>query len=304
VPQSAPKTRTALFAGAPALQLRRTTPFLKWAGGKSELLPELLRRLPRSFNTYWEPFLGGGALFFSLNPVSAVLSDLNEELVNCYEVVKTDVDALLTQLDKHRNTRTHFMETRKLQPWTLDRVSRAARLIFLNKTCFNGLYRVNQKGEFNVPFGKYTNPNFCDERSLRAASRALKNTEILYRDFRFLLYRAQPGDFVYLDPPYDPVSSTSSFTSYSESPFGEREQKALRAVFEALAERGCSVMLSNSNTELVRKLYRHFNVQEVLASRAINCQGEKRGKISELIVRNYDEEGLLAKRIVDKRRLD
>ena len=289
MPQTAPRTRTALFAGAPASPLRSVTPFLKWAGGKTELLPELIRRLPRSFNTYWEPFLGGGALFFSVNPASAVLSDLNEELVNCYEVVKTDLEGLLIELSKHRNSRSHFIEIRKVQPWRLDPISRAARLIFLNKTCFNGLYRVNQKGEFNVPYGKYTNPNFCDERSLRAASKSLKDTEILYRDFRFLLYRAQPGDFVYFDPPYNPVSTTSSFTSYSESPFGEREQKALRAVFEALDDRGCHVMLSNSDTELIRKLYRHFNVQEVLASRAINCQGQNRGKISELIIRNYGE---------------
>jgi DNA adenine methylase len=288
VPQTALRTRTALFAGAPAPFSRSVTPFLKWAGGKSELLPELGRRLPRSFGTYWEPFLGGGALFFAADPRTAVLSDLNEELVNCYKVVKDDVEALLIQLKKHRNSRIHFMETRKIQPWTLDPVARAARLIFLNKTCFNGLYRVNRKGEFNVPYGKYSNPNFNDGLSLRAASAALTNTQIKCRDFRFLLYNARPDDFVYFDPPYNPVSTTSSFTSYSESPFGEREQKALKAVFEALSDRGCRVMLSNSNTELIRKLYRHFNIEEVLASRAINCRGDKRGKVSEVIVRNYE----------------
>ncbi|MGC1834201.1 MAG: DNA adenine methylase, partial [Candidatus Acidiferrales bacterium] len=253
-----------------------------------ELLPEIQRRLPRSFGTYWEPFVGGGALFFAQVPAYAVLADLNEELVNCYDVVKTNVEALITSLREHRNTRSHFLHVRKMQPWHLDSVERAARLIFLNKTCFNGLYRVNQRGEFNVPFGNYINPNFCDERTLRAASKVLQTTEILCRDFRVLLYRAQPTDFIYFDPPYYPVSSTSSFTSYSESPFGEREQRSLRAVFRALADRGCHVMLSNSDTPLIRKLYKGFRMEQVLASRAINCKGNKRGKISELIIRNYE----------------
>jgi len=288
VPETAKRTRTALFLGAPAPRIATASPFLKWAGGKTELLPELIRRLPRSYNTYWEPFLGGGALFFAQAPASAVLSDLNEELVNCYEVVKTSVDSLISELKGHRNTLSHFLHVRKMQPWQLDPITRAARLIFLNKTCFNGLYRVNQRGEFNVPFGHYLNPNFCDERTLQAASRALRDTEILYRDFRFLLYRARTGDFIYFDPPYVPLSSTSKFTSYSETPFGEREQKALKAVFKALAERDCHVMLSNSDTPLIRKLYKGFRIESVLVSRAINCKGDKRGKISEVIIRNYE----------------
>jgi DNA adenine methylase len=288
VPETLAKTRTALFAGAPALKFQSASPFLKWAGGKSELLPEIKMRLPRSFNTYWEPFLGGAALFFSIAPASAVLSDLNEELVNCYEVVKTNIDELLVELLKHKNSKSHFLHVRSMHPWQLDPVQRAARVIFLNKTCFNGLYRVNQRGEFNVPFGKYPNPNFRDETTLRAASRALKSAQIRCRDFRSLLYKAQPGDFIYFDPPYDPLSATSSFTSYSETPFGEREQRALKAVFKALDERGCRVMLSNSDTPLIRKLYNKFGVENVLASRAINCNGSKRGKISELIIRNYE----------------
>jgi DNA adenine methylase len=232
--------------------------------------------------------LGGGALFFYLRPVSAVLADLNEELINCYEVVKSNVGQLLLELKKHRNERSHFLKVRKCQPWELDSVQRAARFIYLNKTCYNGLYRVNQRGEFNVPFGSYNNPRICDESGLRSASRVLQGAEILCRDFRFTLSRTQPGDFIYFDPPYNPVSSTSSFTSYSEAPFGEREQKALREVFHALNERGCLLMLSNSDTEFVKKLYKHFKVESVLASRAINCNAKKRGKISELIVRNFD----------------
>jgi DNA adenine methylase len=288
VPETAKKNRIALFPGAPAQGFQAATPFLKWAGGKSELLPEIWKRLPRSFNTYWEPFLGGGALFFALAPVEAVLLDVNEELVNCYEMVKTNVGALIAELNEHRNSPSHFLHVRNMRAWQLDPIRRAARVIFLNKTCFNGLYRVNQRGEFNVPFGHYLNPNFCDERTLRAASKALGSTEILCRDFRVLLYRAQPGDFIYFDPPYDPLSSTSSFTSYSESPFGAREQKALAAVFKALDERKCRVMLSNSDTPFIRKLYKRFQIEPVLASRAINCNGAKRGKISELIIRNYE----------------
>lgn len=219
--------------------------------------------------------------------MSAVLSDLNEELINCYQAVKSNVERLIEELAKHRNEKNYFLRVRKLQPWQLDQIQRAARLIFLNKTCFNGLYRVNQRGEFNVPFGRYENPRICDETGLRAASKALQDADVLCRDFRFLLYRAQPGDFVYFDPPYNPVSSTASFTSYSEAPFGDREQRGLREVFRALDARGCHLMLSNSDTKYIRDLYRHFHVESVLASRAINCRGDKRGKISELIIRNY-----------------
>jgi DNA adenine methylase len=260
---------------------------LKWAGGKSELLPELVKRLPRSFNTYWEPFLGGGALFFHLNPVCAGISDMNEELVNCYRVVKEDVEQMIVELKKHHNDRSHFLRVRKTQPWQLGSVERAARLIYLNKTCYNGLFRVNQKGEFNVPFGRYEKPRICDETGLRAASKALQGAEIQCRDFRHLLYRARPQDFVYFDPPYSPLSETSSFTSYSEAPFDAREQKALRQVFEALDERGCHLMLSNSDNEYIRRLYRNFKIDSVLASRAINCRVDRRGKISELIITNY-----------------
>jgi DNA adenine methylase len=284
---STQRTKVAFFSGAPIANPGKGSPFLKWAGGKTELLPEIESRLPKSFNTYWEPFIGGGALFFRLAPQSAVISDGNEELINCYLAVRDHVDDLISRLKKHHVSKDYFLRLRKMQPWQLDPVDRAARLIYLNKTCFNGLYRVNQRGEFNVPFGEYKNPRIFDETLLRTDSQVLKSAEVLCRDFRHLLYKAMPGDFIYFDPPYDPLSISSSFTSYSESPFDRREQKALAQVFRALDERGCHVMLSNSDTEMTRRLYKKFHIHAVLASRAINCRPEKRGKISELIVTNY-----------------
>ena len=287
VQQATQRTKIALFSGAPVKNAGKATPFLKWAGGKSELLPEIEKRLPRSFSTYWEPFIGGGALYFRLSPASAVISDGNEELVNCYQVVRDEVEGLIAALRKHSNNKEHFLRTRRMQPWQLEPVDRAARLIYLNKTCYNGLYRVNQRGEFNVPFGRYENPRICDENGLRECSRVLREADVVCRDFRHLLYKAKPGDFVYFDPPYSPISKTSSFTAYSESPFDQREQKALRQVFNALDDRGCHVMLSNSDTEYTRKLYHKFNVEAVQASRAINSRADKRGKVSELIITNY-----------------
>jgi len=284
----AKRTKVSLFAGAPVHTNGAASPFLKWAGGKSELLPELVKRLPRSFNRYYEPFLGGGALFFYLTPAEAVLSDVNEEIINCYNAAKAKLPELISELRKHRNERNYFLRVRRMQPWQLDPITRAARFIFLNKTCYNGLYRVNQKGEFNVPFGKYDNPRICDEAGLTRASRALQAADILCRDFRHVLYSAQPQDFVYFDPPYSPLSATSSFTAYSESPFGEREQKALRQVFDALSDRDCRVMVSNSDNETVRRLYDgRATIHSVQASRAINSRADKRGKISELIITNY-----------------
>lgn len=250
-------------------------------------MPEILRRMPRSFRKYWEPFIGGGALFFNISPADAGISDFNEDLITCYQVVRDFPEDLILALKKHKNDPDHFSKVRKLQPWELDPIHRAARLIFLNKTCFNGLYRVNSRGEFNVPFGRYENPRICDESVLREASRALKNATIECRDFRHLLYKAQPGDFVYFDPPYVPLSDTSSFTSYSEAPFDQREQKALFQVFQALNDRGCQLMLSNSDTELIRRLYKKFTIEQLQVSRAINCRPEGRGKVSELIVTNY-----------------
>jgi DNA adenine methylase len=269
------------------VQSGKAAPFLKWAGGKGELLGRIQERLPRSFNTYWEPFIGGGALFFRVPAESAIISDANEELINCYLAVRNNLPELISYLKKHVVKKEYFLTLRKTQPWELDPIARAARLIYLNKTCFNGLYRVNQRGEFNVPFGDYENPRIFDQEVLEADSAKLQRAEVLCRDFRHLLYKAQPGDFVYFDPPYVPLSATSSFTAYSDSPFDEREQRSLYRVFTALNERGCHVMLSNSDSPKITSLYKKFKIESVQVSRAINSRADRRGKISELIITNY-----------------
>lgn len=264
-------------------------PFLKWAGGKGGLLSQLLPLMPRElrWSRYHEPFVGGGAVFFSLAPRRAYLSDLNPELVNCYRVIRGDVDALCEALREHVYEKDHYYEVRAVDPSTLDDVQRAARFIYLNRTCFNGLHRVNRKGQFNVPFGRHANPTICDEPNLRRVSAALREVEIAHAGFEAVLERAQPGDFVYFDPPYQPISATSSFTAYTSHAFGPRQQAELAQVFRALDARGCKVMLSNSNAEFIRTLYQGFDIREVYATRAINRDASKRGPIPELVVRNY-----------------
>lgn len=275
-------------------------PFLKWAGGKSQLLPELTNRLPAHFRRYHEPFVGGGALFFHLANSGklregAVLSDSNPELILCYRVVRNDVEALIEALQAHA---PHFNDPeyfREIRSW--DRrgdfeqrspVEKAARTIFLNRTCYNGLYRVNKKGQFNAPFGYYKNPLICDPANLRAVSAALQNVEMYQDDFAGVLGRVQPGDFVYFDPPYDPVSATASFTHYTDQHFSADEQRRLARVFDQLVAQGCYAMLSNSYTELTRELYSQAVVRDIVyASRKINCDGKKRGNVEELIVCSY-----------------
>jgi DNA adenine methylase len=276
-------------------------PFVKWAGGKGQLLPELSRRLPRRFRRYHEPFVGGAALFFHLHNAGrlrrgASLSDYNPELVLCYRVVRDDVEVLIAALKEHeryRLDRAYFMEIRgwDRQPDFAQRsdVERAARTIFLNRTCYNGLYRLNNKGQFNAPFGYYKNPLICDPENMRAASAALRNVELHVGDFGTVAQRAERGDLVYFDPPYVPVSATSSFTHYTGQTFGPEDQRRLARVFDELMERGVYVMLSNSHTPLSRELYAAHAVSTsvVLASRKINCDGQKRGSVEELIVCGY-----------------
>lgn len=275
-------------------------PFLKWAGGKGQLLPELTSRLPARFKRYHEPFVGGGALFFHLwnhgkLRQGAVLSDDNRELVECYEAVRDQVDELIAYLLELRprfGDRAFFYEIRgwDRQPDFRQRpkVERAARTIFLNRTCYNGLYRLNNKGQFNAPFGNYKNPLIVDPENMREASRALHHVELRRDDFAGVLATAGPGDFVYFDPPYVPVSATASFTAYTRYGFAEAEQRRLAEVFLDLVERGCYVMLSNSYTELAKALYAGQPVHEsIMASRKINCDGRKRGEIEELIVCSY-----------------
>jgi DNA adenine methylase len=276
-------------------------PFVKWAGGKGQLLPELSRRLPISFRRYHEPFLGGAALFFNLYNTDrlyhgAVLSDYNSELVLCYQTVRDDVEALidaLKQHERHRLDRAYFMDVRgwDRQPDFAQRspIQRAARTIFLNRTCYNGLYRLNNKGQFNAPFGYYKNPLICDPENMRAASAALQIVELCVGDFGDLAERVAPGDLVYFDPPYVPVSATASFTHYTGQAFGPDDQRRLAQLFDTLMERGVYVMLSNSYTPLSRELYAAHAVSTsvVYASRKINCDGRKRGQVEELIVCGY-----------------
>lgn len=290
-------TQSSLTIEAPSA----VRPFIKWAGGKGQLLPELSQRLPCCFRRYHEPFVGGAALFFHLHNTGrlrhgAVLSDYNRELILCYEVVRDDVEPLIEVLrehHQHRLDRDYFMHIRgwDRQPGFEQRspVERAARTIFINRTCYNGLYRLNNKGQFNAPFGYYTNPLICDPENMRAVSRALQGVELLVEDFSRVAERAEPGDMVYFDPPYVPVSATASFTHYTGQTFGPDDQRRLADLFDTLMERGVYVMLSNSHTPLTCELYglRAVSKSVVLASRKINCDGRKRGSVEELIVCSY-----------------
>lgn len=269
-------------------------PVLKWAGGKRQLLPQLSRYLPGSFSTYIEPFVGGGALFFHLRPERAVLIDINPELVNMYNVIKENVDELIASLAKHVNESTYYYKIRDVdrdhdafKGWS--DVERASRTIFMNRVCFNGLYRVNKKGEFNVPFGDYVNPVFCDEANLRAVHDALQKATIVHGSFERCLDHATKGDLVYMDPPYVPLSTTASFTSYTRDCFDAAAQKRLFAVFQELDRRGCKILLSNSHCDFVLDLYKEYRIETIMATRAINCVGAKRGKIKEVLVLNQFE---------------
>lgn len=263
-------------------------PFAKWAGGKRQLLPELHRRLPERFGRYHEPFVGGGAMLFSRAwAAGATVADTNEELVVAYEQVQKDVEGVIRELRGHTFTTEHYYAVRALDPGTLTPNERAARTIYLNRTCFNGLYRVNRAGRFNVPIGRYANPTICDAANLRACSRHLERTLIFRADFAETMACAEPDDFMFLDPPYVPVSKTSSFTAYGAEGFNETEQRALAECFAHASSRGVHLMLTNSDTPLVRELYADFRIDEVRATRAINSKSSKRGKVSELVVRNY-----------------
>ena len=272
-------------------------PFVKWVGGKRQLLRQF-RELglypPESFNpvtnTYYEPFVGGGAVFFDLLPKNAELSDLNKELVITYNVIKNNVDELVESLKKHIYDKEYYLEVRAKKVEGLSDIEVASRFIFLNRTGFNGLYRVNKSGQFNVPFGRYNNPVICDEENLRRASDALQEVVITHQDYKNVLKTAKSGDFVYLDPPYYPINSTSSFTSYTAEGFLEKEQTELRDTFVKLHKKGCFVMLSNSDTPFINELYSGLDgiiVNKITAGRAINSKGSGRGKITEVLVTNY-----------------
>lgn len=263
-------------------------PFLKWAGGKGQLISQYQPYFPTHYSTYYEPFLGGGAIFFHLQPCHSLLMDINPELVNVFCCVRDRVDALVELLVQHRERHCaeHYYQVRAQLEGT--ELERAARLIYLNKTCFNGLYRENSKGQFNVPIGKYKNPAICDPTLLYAASEALRSTQIELQPFEAVLeYARSTSDFVYFDPPYYPISQTSRFTSYNRYSFSQADQIRLRNAFVELANRGVQVMLSNSDCPFIRELYQGFNIHTILATRAINSNIERRGKITELLITCY-----------------
>ena len=252
-------------------------PILKWAGGKTQMLGELMPRIPKTYGRYIEPFFGGGALFFSLKPENAIIADSNPELINMYLQVAHHVDDVIECLQKYENTSEMFYEVRSLDWQTLPKAEAAARTIYLNKTCFNGLYRVNRSGQFNTPFGKYKNPKICDIDALRLASEALRKADILCGDYILVLeHYAQPGDFVFLDPPYLPISENSDFKRYTKEQFYEDDHVELAKMIDTLHERGCYVILTNSNHPLVHQLYEQYKIEVIQTKRHISCHGDTR----------------------------
>ncbi len=266
---------------------------MKWAGGKSQLLAQYDRWFPRRYGAYFEPFVGGAAVFFHLLPDPARhrvrLSDLNQDLIEVYRTLQTDLEGLIRRLAEHagQHSEEHFYRVRSWIPEDLESVDRAARTIYLNKTCYNGLYRVNSSGQFNVPFGRYKNPPILAEPRLRAAACALEGVELAVEGFESVLETAQKGDLVYFDPPYQPLSVTSSFTAYTRWSFGEAEQARLAEVFRELASRRVKVLLSNSDSPLVHELYQGFPIHLVRANRFINSKADSRQAIREVLVCSF-----------------
>ncbi|MFM2064286.1 MAG: hypothetical protein RLZZ507_3957 [Cyanobacteriota bacterium] len=263
-------------------------PFLKWAGGKSRLIPQYQQYFPKNYQTYYEPFLGGGAIFFHLQPQKAFLTDINADLITTYGCVRDHVEELITLLKEHKkqHDQDYYYDVRSYHQGT--NLEKAARFIYLNKTCFNGLYRVNSQGKFNVPLGRYKNPGICQEDILRVASKSLAKANIQNADFTEVLnYATNNNDFVFFDPPYYPLSGTSNFTAYSSYSFGEIQQEQLKDVFVELAERGVKVMLANSDCDFIRKLYSSFKIHTISAARSINSNAKKRGNINEVLVTSY-----------------
>jgi len=269
-----------------SLPTAEARPFIKWVGGKRQLLDRLLHYVPERFGTYHEPFVGGGALFFRLEPRPAILADSNERLIRTYRGLRNEPEKVIELLRGYPHEKSFFLELRSSD---IDAAKTdaevAAWFIYLNKTAYNGLYRVNRRNLFNVPFGDQKKPNICDAENIRACSRALQGAELVTGDFESVLERAKSGDFVYFDPPYVPLSVTSDFTSYTRDGFDMSDQVRLRDVALELKKRGVYVLLSNSSAPAVRELYADFEQIEVDARRAINCKVEGRGAVTELLIR-------------------
>ncbi|MGF1938091.1 MAG: DNA adenine methylase [Nostoc sp. ChiQUE02] len=267
-------------------------PFLKWAGGKSRLIQQYIPYFPKSYKNYYEPFLGGGAVFFYLQPTAAILTDINAELINAYGCVRDNVEELISILKEHKNrhNKDYYYSVRNNSVGS--DIEKAARLIYLNKTCFNGLYRVNSQGKFNVPLGRYDNPNICHEDLLRVASIALSHAKIQQADFTEVLnYATSSDDFVFFDPPYHPISDTSYFTAYSQNCFTKKDQEVLRDTCAELASRGVKVMVCNSDSEFIQKIYTDINFEtyKIKAARSINSNIKNRGRIYELLITSFKD---------------
>ena len=267
-------------------------PILKWAGGKRQLLPEIRKYIPETFNTYFEPFIGGGAVLFDLKPETAVINDINDELINLYNTIKISPDDLIKELKTYKNEQDFYTEIRNLDRSEdykdLSNIKKAARMIYLNRTCFNGLWRVNKKGQNNVPFGRYTNPLICDEETINDLSKFFndKNIQILNESYTEVLKLTEYMDFVYLDPPYDKISDTS-FTSYSSFDFDRKQQKKLKEECDKLTDNNVFFLQSNADTPFIRELYKDYEIIIIKANRNINSDASKRNKINEVLIRNY-----------------
>lgn len=259
-------------------------PFLKWAGGKTQMIPDLLKFAPAKFNKYIEPFIGGGALYFNINHPKSIISDLNEELVITYKQVKENVFEVISVLDSYINTEEFYYKIRSVSPSSLSDSERAARLIYLNKTCFNGLFRVNKKGDFNVPYGKRTGP-FLNKQNLIGASEYMQDTEIYHLDYKETLKKyAKKGDFVFLDPPYQPVGKFSDFKRYTKEFFYENDQIELANIFKDLTNKGCYVMLTNSDHPFILDLYKEFHIETIETKRLISSNPNTRTGIDIIVL--------------------
>lgn len=280
------QARTEITDPACGSSSAEAAPFVKWAGGKRSVLRHLLPLVPQSFGRYFEPFIGGGAMFFALQPKCAFLSDNNRRLVRAYKAIRDAPAPVIALLGSYPHDKEFFLRLRASRIDAAGDAEVAAWLVYLNKTCFNGLYRVNRRNEFNVPFGRYSNPVICDAPRLRACSEALQGVELTCADFESVGAQARPGDFVYFDPPYLPVSKTSSFTAYTSDGFGLTEHRRLRDLARDLKARGVSVLISNSSAPAIEDLYsdRAFSVIRIEVNRAINSNGQGRGKIAELAI--------------------
>lgn len=270
-------------------------PVVKWLGGKRQLLTEINKYIPKKISTYYEPFVGGGAVLFSIKPGKAVINDINEELINLYKVIKETPEELISELKKYENTSKEFYRVRGLdrseeEYAKLTDAQRAARMHYLNKTCFNGLFRVNSLGQFNAPYGNYKNPNIVNEVVIRAVSNYFNSSNITLKcgDYAEAIKQARKGAFIYFDPPYDPISDSSNFTGYSKGGFNKDEQIRLKNVCDSLDKRGINFMLSNSSTEFIRDLYKEYRIIPVNARRNVNSDGENRGEVEEVLVINYE----------------